>query len=193
MYIYGNKHLWVWVWVLSLGKNDNLWKYNNLCKGWSWFVFSRYQVILIVGPIFAQTCVLWVFPSFLGLCSQRRLRLTGIGIPMINLRWSGDRFRFIMGITILRMDRMRGKREKLFYEWYYSHMISIQLHSTKINNFLHCTGPNLYAMIHFSQYGIEMSSHKINTTYNARSMQLLQLSDHQFMPFGMAGQSTIEV
>ena len=39
-----------------------------------------------------------------------------------------------------------------------------------MNNFLHYTGPNLYTMIHFSQYEIEMSSHKINITYNAGSI-----------------------
>ena len=37
----------------------------------------------------------------LGLYSLRRCRLTGIGIPMINLRRSDDRLRFIMGIPIL--------------------------------------------------------------------------------------------
>ena len=36
-----------------------------------------------------------------GLYSLRRRRLTGIGIPMINLRRSDDRLRFIMGIPIL--------------------------------------------------------------------------------------------
>ena len=35
-----------------------------------------------------------------GLYSLRRHRLTGIGIPMINLRRSDDRLRFIMGIPI---------------------------------------------------------------------------------------------
>ena len=36
--------------------------------------------------------------GLLGLYSLRRRRLTGIGIPMINLRRSDDRIRFIMGI-----------------------------------------------------------------------------------------------
>ena len=39
--------------------------------------------------------------TFLGLYSLRRRRLTGIGIPIINLRRSDDRLRFIMGIPIL--------------------------------------------------------------------------------------------
>ena len=37
----------------------------------------------------------------LGLYSLRIRRLTGIGIPMINLRRFDDRLRFIMGIPIL--------------------------------------------------------------------------------------------
>ena len=37
----------------------------------------------------------------LGLYSLRRRRLTSIGIPIINLRRSDDRLRFIMGIPIL--------------------------------------------------------------------------------------------
>ena len=41
-----------------------------------------------------------------GLCSLRRCRLTGIGIPMINLRRSDDRLRFIMGIPILVRRRL---------------------------------------------------------------------------------------
>ena len=40
-------------------------------------------------------------PSYLGLYSLRRHRLTGIGIPIINLRRSDDRLRFITGIPIL--------------------------------------------------------------------------------------------
>ena len=46
----------------------------------------------------------WV--SSLGLYSQRRRRLTGIGIPIINLRRSDDRLRFIMGIPILIRRRL---------------------------------------------------------------------------------------
>ena len=42
----------------------------------------------------------------LGLYSLRRRRLTGIDIPMINLRRSDDRLRFIMGITILIRRRL---------------------------------------------------------------------------------------
>ena len=42
----------------------------------------------------------------LGLYSLRRRRLTGIGIPIINLRRSDDRLRFIMGIPILIRRRL---------------------------------------------------------------------------------------
>ena len=42
----------------------------------------------------------------LGLNSLRRRRLTGIGIPIINLRRSDDRLRFIMGIPILIRRRL---------------------------------------------------------------------------------------
>ena len=41
-----------------------------------------------------------------GLYSLRRRRLTGIGIPIINLRRSDDRLRFIMGIPILNRQRL---------------------------------------------------------------------------------------
>ena len=43
---------------------------------------------------------------FQGLYSLRRRRLTGMGIPMINLRRSDDRLRFIMGIPILIRRRL---------------------------------------------------------------------------------------
>ena len=42
----------------------------------------------------------------LGLYSLRRRRLTGIGIPIINLRRSDNRFRLIMGIPILIRPRL---------------------------------------------------------------------------------------
>ena len=48
--------------------------------------------------------------SALGLYSLRRRRLMGIGIPMINLRRSDDRLRFIMGIPLLI-------RRRLLREW----------------------------------------------------------------------------
>ena len=41
-----------------------------------------------------------------GLYSLRRRRLTGIGIPMVNLRRSDDRLRFIKGIPILIRRRL---------------------------------------------------------------------------------------
>ena len=46
---------------------------------------------------------IWIFclNPVHGLYSLRRRRLTGIWIPMINLRRSDDRLRFIMGIPIL--------------------------------------------------------------------------------------------
>ena len=40
------------------------------------------------------------FIAFQGLYSLRRLCLISIGIPIINLRWSSDHLRFIMGIPI---------------------------------------------------------------------------------------------
>ena len=45
-------------------------------------------------------------PENLGLYSLRRRRLTGIGIPIINLRRSDDRLRFMMGIHILIRRRL---------------------------------------------------------------------------------------
>ena len=45
------------------------------------------------------------FP-ILGLYSLRRRRLIGIEIPIINLRRSDDRLRFIMGIPILIRRRL---------------------------------------------------------------------------------------
>ena len=49
-------------------------------------------------------------PVTLGLYSLRRRRLISIGIPMINLRRSSDRLRFIMGIPI-------PVRRRLLSEW----------------------------------------------------------------------------
>ena len=45
-----------------------------------------------------------------GLYSLRRRRLTGIGIPIINLRRSDDRLRFIMGIPILIRERLLSEQ-----------------------------------------------------------------------------------
>ena len=49
----------------------------------------------------------WVWT--LGLYSLRRRRLMGIGIPIINLRRSDDRLRFIMGIPILIRQHLLGE------------------------------------------------------------------------------------
>ena len=47
-------------------------------------------------------CIHWHVSVYtLVLYSLRRRRLTGIGIPIINLRWSDNRIRFKMGIPIL--------------------------------------------------------------------------------------------
>ena len=48
----------------------------------------------------------WQKTRLQGLYSRRRRRLAGIGIPMINLRRSYDRLRFIMGIPILIRRRL---------------------------------------------------------------------------------------
>ena len=54
--------------------------------------------------------------KFQGIYSLRRRRLTGIGIPIINLRRSDVRLRFIMGIPILIRRRLLSeKRPKSFY------------------------------------------------------------------------------
>ena len=56
-----------------------------------------------------QTRGLWFFKSQIfsqGLYSLKRRRLTGIGIPIINLRRSDDRLRFIMGTPILIRRRL---------------------------------------------------------------------------------------
>ena len=50
---------------------------------------------------FVVRCLSAWWVKALGLYSLRRRRLTGIGIPMINLRRSDDHLRFIMGIPIL--------------------------------------------------------------------------------------------
>ena len=47
-----------------------------------------------------------------GICSLRRRRLTGIGIPIINLRRSDDRLRFIMGIPILIRHKFTQRMQK---------------------------------------------------------------------------------
>ena len=59
----------------------------------------------------------------LGFYSLRRLHLTGIGIPIINLRRSDDRLRFIMGIPILTSTIFDARhqwweaRVKMFQCW----------------------------------------------------------------------------
>ena len=66
------------------------------------FLFTRALVHYDNNPIQNQAGALYSSVNNLqGLYSLRRRRLTSIGIPMINLRRSDDRLRFIMGIPIL--------------------------------------------------------------------------------------------
>ena len=60
-----------------------------------------YWILLLAGSTSQIT-------KTLGLYSLRRRRLTGMGIPMINLRRSDHHFRFIMGIPIFSMNRDYG-------------------------------------------------------------------------------------
>ena len=56
----------------------------------------------------------------LGPSSLRRRRLTGIGIPIINLRRSSDRLRFIMGILILIRRRLLSEYRPCVLQIHYS-------------------------------------------------------------------------
>ena len=72
---------------------------NRICLQRSKF-FLTLSVMLHILPHSNEDIFIKVSPH-LGLYSLRRRRLTGIGIPMIDLRRSDDRLRFIMGILIL--------------------------------------------------------------------------------------------
>ena len=69
----------------------------NMRNGWINF--------LIDGHRLDSLCFV-LFELIQGLYSLRRRHLTGIGIPIINLRRSDDRLRFIMGIHILIRRRI---------------------------------------------------------------------------------------
>ena len=67
----------------------------NMCV----FFCTNKQIGLMVSN--AACCLTYITgATILGLYSLRRRRLISIGIPIINLRWSSDRLRFIMGIPI---------------------------------------------------------------------------------------------
>ena len=58
------------------------------------------EVWIFISPALRSRWMMKINP-IQGLYSQRRCRLTGIGIPIINIRRSDDRLRFIMRIIIL--------------------------------------------------------------------------------------------
>ena len=67
----------------------------NMCV----FFCTNKQIGLMVSN--AACCLTYITgATILGLYSLRRRRLISIGIPIINLRRSSDRLRFIMGIPI---------------------------------------------------------------------------------------------
>ena len=74
--------------------------YRILCS--RCFIYTRYPNNLSQGAYFVVFCFVYmIIPiSPVGLYSLRRTRLIGIGIPMINMRRSSDRLRFIMRIPI---------------------------------------------------------------------------------------------
>ena len=69
-------------------------KYENcICLWYHWSTLKSY--------ILENRDILFNMSNTLGHYSLRKRRFTGIGIPIINLRRSDDRLRFIMGIPIL--------------------------------------------------------------------------------------------
>ena len=77
-----------WEWEDRLTWNENDVNRHDHGFWWPWWDGWMYGIIT------------------LGLYSLRRRRLTGIGIPIINLRRSDDRLRFIIGIPILIRRRL---------------------------------------------------------------------------------------
>ena len=67
--------------------------------------------------------------AVLGLYSLRRRRLISIGIPIINLRWSSDRLRFIMGIPIPVRRRFLCEQRP----WWFHKQITIMLPTQQTN------------------------------------------------------------
>ena len=63
---------------------------------WEYFSFSTTRVKLDYNASYK----LRLYTYSLGFYSLRRHHLIGIGIPIINLRWSSDHLRFIMEISI---------------------------------------------------------------------------------------------
>ena len=86
--------LWDW---LPLITDNNYWQQGNVIWSGSLKCINRFRPITNIN---SSTDFHGEFP-YQGFYSLRRRRLTGIGIPMINLRWSDDHLRFIMGIPIL--------------------------------------------------------------------------------------------
>ena len=72
---------------------------------WMW-TSSHCNVILALQVLVLNLCVGLVQ----GLYSLRRCCLTGIGIPIINLRQSDDRLRFIMRLPILIRPRLLSEQ-----------------------------------------------------------------------------------
>ena len=70
----------------------------------SWSKLAKLSVVETACSVYSfkiKYNFVWLRYVVPGLYSLRRRRLTGIGIPMINLRRSDDRLRFIIGIPIL--------------------------------------------------------------------------------------------
>ena len=92
-----NEVRWIAVWLLEWKWALSVEIYNTR------FRMTNYPIFSIVTTVFYWLCTRWgitVREVTLGLYSLRRRRLISIGIPIINLRRSSDRFRFIMGIPI---------------------------------------------------------------------------------------------
>ena len=84
-------------------------------SGWlfHWSLFVEQRMVLSLIWYISDEIRLLRYPSnqpvphwLQGLYSLRRRRLTGIGIPIINLKRSDDRLRFIIGIPILIRRRL---------------------------------------------------------------------------------------
>ena len=76
----------------------NCWSIRRESEGWGCFCLCTINNL--------SNGIFTIENIYQGLYSLRRRRLTGIGIPIINLRRSDDRLRFIMGIPILIRRRL---------------------------------------------------------------------------------------
>ena len=125
-----SKYLWSTIWdhITSLEISPDIYEVlfvNCLEMRWikSFVIYTQFSIHILTRWLFTTNSYYLrdivlrhckfrprFVPLQLGLYSPSRRRLTGIGIPIIYLRRSDDRLRFIMGIPILIRRRLLVNR-----------------------------------------------------------------------------------